>query len=373
MTHSDLIVIGGGVIGLSIAWEASQHGLSVTLLEDRAEVGRGCSWAAAGILPATNLKTATDPLERLRGLSHQLHPQWARKLRELTGIDTGLRRCGGLYVATTPGEAAALVGLQDYWKSDAIECRRLFPAELASVEPALQPMIQSQRLRLALQVPDEHQLRCPSHLKALEFVCRQAGVRVETSATARSFAESSRQVTVVTEHDTFHGGAMVLTAGSWSTLIGQQCGVSLQVVPVRGQMLLYRLPSPLFRHVINEGNRYFVAREDGHLLIGSCEEEVGFQEQTTTAALERFRHWAIGYYPALGALQPIKSWAGLRPGTVDGFPYIGRIPGRQNCFVATGHYRSGIHLSCGTAVVILDLITGQKPRIACDEFRVGRG
>ncbi len=166
---------------------------------------------------------------------------------------------------------------------------------------------------------------------------------------------------------------MVLTAGSWSTLIGQQCGVSLQVVPVRGQMLLYRLPSPLFRHVINEGNRYFVAREDGHLLIGSCEEEVGFQEQTTTAALERFRHWAIGYYPALGALQPIKSWAGLRPGTVDGFPYIGRIPGRQNCFVATGHYRSGIHLSCGTAVVILDLITGQKPRIACDEFRVGRG
>ncbi len=161
MTHSDLIVIGGGVIGLSIAWEASQHGLSVTLLEDRAEVGRGCSWAAAGILPATNLKTATDPLERLRGLSHQLHPQWARKLRELTGIDTGLRRCGGLYVATTPGEAAALVGLQDYWKSDAIECRRLFPAELASVEPALQPMIQSQRLRLALQVPDEHNCVAP--------------------------------------------------------------------------------------------------------------------------------------------------------------------------------------------------------------------
>ncbi len=376
MNSSHLIVLGGGVIGLSIAWEARRRGLRVTLLE-RNRIGGGASWTAAGILPPANPATSIDPIDQLRGLSHQLHPRWAAELHSATGIETGLRRCGGLYLATSPGEAAALLGLNAYWQAYEIKAERLTDAELLRLEPNLQSIIQSHTIRAAVRLEDEYQLRCPDHLKALRTACELSGVDVRESVTVEQFREvttaAGSHVEVTTAGPTFESQFAVVTAGAWSAELAAASEVAFQVIPVRGQMLLYRLPSAPFRHVINEGNRYFVARDDGHVLVGSCEEEVGFCEQTTPAALASFRVWAEGFLPELKHCPPVQSWAGLRPQTIDGFPYIGRVPQTTGLFVATGHYRSGIHLSCGTAVVMADLLTGIPPAMDLDPFRVGRG
>lgn len=372
MTHTDLTVIGGGVIGLSIAWEAARRGLQVALLE-RDAVGRGTSWTAAGILPPANDLTTADPIDRLRGLSHRLHPQWAADLQSATGIDNGLRHCGGLYLAMSPGEAAALTGLQQYWQSYDIQAVRYNTAELLADEPALQHGAAATQLRTAFLLPDEYQLRSPDHLAALRAACQQAGVQIHESTTVRKFTEQGRAVELETDGATFHSGAAVLAGGAWSSAIATASGIHFDMIPVRGQMLLYRLPQPPFRRVINEGNRYFVPRDDGHLLVGSYEEEVGFRTDTTAAAIASLRHWAEGLFPDLQSRQPDRTWAGLRPNTIDGFPYIGRVPDHQRLFVAAGHFRSGMHLSCGTAVAVVDLLTDTPPSLDLDAFRIGRG
>ncbi len=377
MTRTDLTVIGGGVIGLSIAWEAARRGMRVQLLE-RDQVGRGTSWAAAGILPPANLHSALDPLDRLRGLSHQLHPQWAEQLQAATGIDTGLRRCGGIYLATSAGEAAALVGLHQFWQSYAIESQALSDEQMRRDEPRLGEGLATTRFRAAYLLPDEYQLRSPDHLAALRAACQNAGVQIHEAAPVRTFAEQNfagqgRAVQVETDDGNFVSDRAVLTAGAWSSDIARVSGIDFDIIPVRGQILLYRLAEAPFRRVINEGHRYLVAREDGHLLVGSCEEEVGFRIETTAAATAALQSWAEAMLPELNSHRPLRSWAGLRPATVDGFPYLGRVPDTERLFVATGHFRSGLHLSCGTAVVMADLLTGQQPRIDLDAFRIGRG
>ena len=138
-------------------------------------------------------------------------------------------------------------------------------------------------------------------------------------------------------------------------------------------MILYRCPEKMLTHIINEGTRYMVPRKDGRLLVGSCEEEVGFDKSTTTEMLAELTALAESLVPQLRSTPVEKSWAGLRPGSFDGFPYLGPIPGLERAFVAAGHFRSGLHLSTGTAVTMGQLIRGLEPTINLDAFRVGRG
>jgi glycine oxidase len=137
-------------------------------------------------------------------------------------------------------------------------------------------------------------------------------------------------------------------------------------------MLLYRFSSPPFHHIINEGHRYLVPRDDGHVLVGSCEEEVGFQLGTTPQMVDTLARWAQGMLPQLRSMQPIRTWSGLRPATFDGYPIIGRVPQVENLFVAAGHYRSGIHLAPATAQLIADLVEHKPPVVDPAPFAVGR-
>jgi glycine oxidase len=125
--------------------------------------------------------------------------------------------------------------------------------------------------------------------------------------------------------------------------------------------------------VLNEGSRYLVARDDGHVLVGSTEEEAGFDKSTTSTAIEELTRLACDLVPELRRFAVEQTWAGLRPGTYDGFPYLGAVPGLENAFVAAGHFRSGLHLSTGTAVVMGQLMRGETPIIDLSPFRVGRG
>jgi glycine oxidase len=369
----DCLIIGGGVIGLSLADELSRSGLRVKLI-DRAVPGKEASWAGAGILPPAHRGAALHPWDQLRALSHELHPQWAARLKAETGIDNGYRRCGGLYLARTAGEAAALHAACPLWRTqEQIEVERLSPVQLARLEPALAPLVEASAVRAAYRLPDEGQLRNPHHLQALASACQLRGVELAGGVEALGFTlRGGRLEQVETTAGPLVADRFAITGGAWTRLLMEQLGLPNGILPVRGQMVLYACGARPFSHVINEGPRYLVPRDDGRVLAGSTEEEVGFDKRTTPEGLEELTQFAESLVPALSRDRIERTWAGLRPGSFDGFPYIGAVPGLANAFIAAGHFRSGLFTSTGTAVVLGELIRGQPPRIDLAPFHVGR-
>jgi glycine oxidase len=351
-------VLGGGVIGLSIARELAVSGLRVAVL-DQGPIGQEASWAGAGILPPANRATAEHSYDQLRGLSMELHPRWAAELREETGIDTGFARCGGLYLARSPGEAAALRGMSFAWEDEGIEVEQWDADRLASAEPKLAEFLPE--IRYCCWLPGEWQLRNPWHLRALAESCRRRGVELLPGHAVQDWAWiDDRLDRVITNVGEVTADQFCVCAGAWTQQILARLRLArTTILPIRGQMLLYRLENSWFHCVLNEGSRYVVPRADGHLLVGSTEEEAGFQKLTTEEGLADLRRFASGLLPPLADKSPVQSWAGLRPGTLDGLPYLGRIGGTRNGYVAAGHYRSGLYLSPATAVVMRQLMLQQ--------------
>ncbi|HZN35870.1 MAG TPA: glycine oxidase ThiO [Pirellulaceae bacterium] len=369
----DVLIIGGGVIGLSLAWDLARHGRSVQVI-DQGEPGREASWAGAGILPAAVRRTDQHPYEQLYGLAGELHSDWARDLHAATGIDNGYRRCGGLYLARTPGETAALAAWAAALRDEGIEVQQLSADRLAGLEPKLAVAQQSGRSAApCFHVPGEAQLRNPRHLQALSLACRAAGVTIASNTAASGAVITAGQVEAIeTSAGPLRAGQYCFTAGAWTGQLLSQLGISVGIVPIRGQMVLFRCAEPPVRHIINEGSRYLVPRDDGRLLAGSTEEEVGFDKRTTDDAIAELTRFARSLIPALAGAEIEQTWAGLRPGSFDGLPYLGRLPGLPNAFIASGHFRSGLSLSPATAVVMSQLIRDEPTEIDLAPFRVGR-
>ena len=368
----DCLIVGAGAIGLSLAYELACRGRSVRVVE-RGAVGRESSWAGAGIFPPANQATAIHPLDQLRGLSHRLHVEWSARLLAETGIDNQYQRCGGLYLARELGEAATLRAFAKELKELQIEVIEVPLDSLASLEPALSTVAAKGELRSAWLLPDEVQLRNPRHLQALLAACRQRGVQVDEQTEVVDLPiEQGHLQGVATHQDLLTAERYCLTSGSWTYGLLKRLGIETGIFPVRGQMVLYHTPQPILNHIISEGSRYLVPRRDGRLLVGSTEEEAGYDKRTTAAAIADLTEFAVGLVPALRTASIEQTWAGLRPATYDGFPYLGRIPDLDNAFVAAGHFRSGLHLSPGTAVVMSQLMYGEPPEIDLTPFRIRR-
>ena len=365
------IIIGGGVIGLTLAWELLGRGQRVSLLE-RDRIGRGTSWAASGILPPARLDTATDPLDRLRGYSHALFPKWAAELQRASGLDIGFRRCGGWYLAETPGERASMIGMTGFWRELGIECERQPLEQLGRREPGLEAWASMRPDAAAWWVPDECQVRSPDYLRALAIGVRDRGGELLEGCQVENLRESDAGGEVLVNGTWRRADSVVVCGGAWSGRIAQQFGLQHSLVPVRGQILLLRLNQPPLQSVVNVGNQYLVCRDDGRTLVGSVEEEVGFRTGTTPEVLQRLHDFACRVCPRLADAPVEKSWSGFRPMTFDGFPMIGRIPETRHLYVAAGHFRSGLHLSCGTAVCMADLMMGRQPVVDLAPFRVGK-
>lgn len=368
-------IVGGGVIGLSIAFELSSRDVEVIVI-DRNVIGGGTSWTAAGILPPANFGLASDPIDRLRGFSHSMYPKWVAELQEISGVDIELVRCGGWYLADSVGERASMAGMTQYWKELEIACETRSPQEAVAAEPTLRSWINNTPDAAAWFVEDEYQVRPPRLLKALRIACERQNVTVDEHSLVKEWHESAESVSLRIENqdgeriDTFDH--IVIASGVWSGLIAKEIHLEHSLIPIRGQMLLLKTPTPVVKSIINIGNRYMIARRDGHTLVGSCEEEVGFDGGTTPSTIDGLQKFAVQLSPELRDLKPVRSWSGLRPMTFDGFPMIGPVPNYPRTFVAAGHYRSGIHLAPGTASGIADFITKVKPVIDFDAFRVGK-
>lgn len=362
---TDCLILGGGVIGLSLAYELAGQGVRVRLV-DRTQPGTEASWAGAGILPPSSAHSGASPYEQLSALSLELHRQWAAELRESTGVDNGYRRCGAIYVADAPTAVDQLTQQADAWRAQHIACETPDKSQLARLEPAL-------RLpRLAVHVPDECQLRNPRHLRALLVACGRRGVVIDAGIEAHGWLRGgSRIVGVQTSAGLLTADRYCVTAGAWTRGLLSDVA-SCQLRPIRGQIVLLNDPRSTLRHIINDGPRYLVPRGDGRILVGSTEEDVGFDKRNTATAVADLLALAHAWVPDLSGAHVERCWAGLRPATPDRLPLLGRVADLENLFVAAGHFRSGLTLSTGTARVVGQLIRDQRPSIDLAPFSPAR-
>ena len=365
---SDCLVIGGGVVGLSLAYELAGRGRRVRVI-DASGPGREASWAGAGILPPAGAGDR-EPLEQLAALSNRLHAEWSAQLREATQIDNGFRRTGAIYLGQDPQEVRNLAQLAAWAHAREIVAQRLTRAELSELEPELQPQTATEA---AYFVPAESQLRNPRHLKALMIGCAQRGVEISPGVAAEDFEVRGDCIRAVcTNVGKISAEQNCITTGAWSAPIARKLGFTAAIKPIRGQIVLLAAARPIVSRIINEGSRYLVPRGDGRVLVGSTEEDVGFDRSTTAGAVSDLLAFALSLVPALESAQLERSWAGLRPASRDGLPYLGRVPGLENAFMAAGHFRGGLQLSTGTAVVMSELIEGRVPQIDLTPFRLDR-
>ena len=372
---TDCCIIGGGIIGLSIARELAGRGARVRVL---ARGGRRdtASWAGVGIFPPAPEWVGCGSYAALTAWSDRLHRQWAIELLTETGIDNGLRQCGGLYVATADGVDRLRAAARD-WRARGAECHDFDADGLAACEPALADDVGRGAVAGGILLPAEQSFRSPRHLEALEASCRLRGAIVTHEAEVRDVLRSRGGVDGVVAEvagtaETVRARHFVLAAGAWTGTLGDKFGLRIETRPIRGQILLLQLPRPVLTRIVNLGLHYLVPREDGHILVGSTLEDAGFVPATTDAAIARLRTVAHDLLGDVARVEPSRTWAGLRPGTVDGLPTIGAVPGLANAFVAAGHFRAGLHQSTGTAVLIADLIQGKRPLIDPAAFAADR-
>lgn len=364
---SDVVVVGGGVIGLSIAYVLSKEGVRVTLV-DRASFGQEASWAGAGIIAPGSENAPCSPSAALRSLSDRLHEEWSRTLRDETGLDNGYRRCGGVDVARNDEEDHELRSSAGRWRAEGIAFERLLPHDFARVEPALSPELVS-----AYYLPDRAQIRNPRHLRALEIACSQRGVTLRPGCPALGFeVRADRVLSVHTPEGGLPCDQVVVAAGAWTESLLSGLGPRILTPPVRGQIVLLRTGQKPLRRIVEHGTRYLVPRDDGRLLVGSTEESAGFEVRTTAEGVLGLIQAAIALCPSLADAEFERAWSGLRPGSLDHRPYLGPMPGYRNLFVASGHKRAGLQLSPGSAVILADLLLGRSPSIALTPFRLVR-
>ena len=367
LATSDVVIIGGGVIGLSIAYVLAGEGVSCTLLE-RGELGQEASWAGAGIISPGSEKPSRLPSAQLRTLSANLHEEWSRSLKESTGIDNGYRRSGGVDVALDDHDAAELRSSAGRWRDEGISHERLEPKEFSRVEPALGP-----RVKLAYFLPDRAQIRNPRHLRALGEASQIRGATLLPQTAVESLIlEGSRVTGVRTASGNFSCGQLIVAAGAWSESLLKTIGEELPTPPIRGQIVLFHPERPLLRRIVEHGTRYLVPRDDGRVLAGSTEEYAGFDRSTTEEGIRGLIEFAETICPVLRGVTVEKTWAGLRPGSLDRRPTIGPMAGWDNLIIATGHQRSGLQLSPGTAALVSDFVLGRTPRIDTRPFASDR-
>jgi len=370
--HSEILIVGGGVIGLSIARRLGRAGRRVRLLE-RGTCGREASWAGAGIISPRS-PHRKDPMARLVARSIELYQSFCSALREESGIDTEYDWCGELHLIfdenelnIARSEAGVVAGQTTESGKPLIQVYDA--AELREVEPATNPDALGGALyRSAAQV------RNPRLLQALRESCRRAGVVISEGTTVEDVVTAGEIVTGVrTETETIHCRRVILCAGAWSSRVHPHLDTLIPVHPVRGQMVLLRIDPKPFDRVICSGRSYLVPRRDGHILLGATEEpNAGFTTRSTAKGVAHLIDVGLRLVPGLADAGIQATWAGLRPGTPDDKPYLGPVPGFDGLIVATGHFRTGLTLAPVTAELVTSMIDGEGYDIDLSAFRPGR-
>jgi glycine oxidase len=361
MIAPDVVVAGGGVIGLSIAWQAAAKGLSVLVADPHP--ARGASWAAAGMLaPVTEVHYGEERLLQLNLDSQARYPAWARELNEASGLNCGYAETGTLVVARDADDNAALNDLFDFQRGLGLEVERLRAGECRRLEPSLAPTT-----RGGILVRGDHQIDNRALVEALLSACEREGVHLARNQVEHvDLAPGHVETVDLDDGERVPCRALVVAAGADSAGIrGLPQEVVPPVRPVKGQLLHLRGPRDqrLATHTIRGLEAYIVVRPDGRVVLGATVEEQGFDERPTAGGVHELLRAGFELIPGITELELVEASVGLRPASPDNAPLLGETA-VDGLVIATGHYRNGVLLAPVTGWAIAHLLaTGETPEI----------
>jgi glycine oxidase len=363
----DVIVIGAGAIGNSIGYQLARAGVKVMIL-DRGQVGREATGASAGMLMAQPDRGTPEPLAALASESARLFAPLADELKDRIGMDIGYRQAGRLQVAFDEAAEHQLRLERGYLVDHGAIVPWLDGAAALDVEPALNPAV-----RAAIYHANEYQLMPLAFAQALARAAADLGAVVrEGAAVDRLLIEGDRVVGVGLGEETIRAGEVVIANGAWAGAWSTPLEMPMPIRPIRGQLVALRTPGTALRTVIGTGDGYALTKPDGSTIVGTTVEDVGFDARPTAAAVRRLLTIAPQLAPRLADATVVAAWAGLRPGTADGLPLIGRVARWRGVIVACGHFRSGILLAPVTGELVSDLVARRRPRLVLEAFDPGR-
>lgn len=360
--YSDIIVIGGGLIGCGIAAQLASNGLKVSLFE-RGELMKEASWAAAGMLAPQSELTAITPLFLLCQKSLAIYPEFAKKLYEETELDPCYRAEGSLQLAFNQASAQELDKKLSWQISAGLNLRKLTSNEIKEFVPSISSEVVS-----GYYLPDEHQV---DNRKLIESIVKQAqiaGVDFHLgSQVSEIIIEQNKAVGIIANGERYLASKIINAAGSWASLFSLSNfpkQILPEIKPVRGQMLAIKASPKTLTYTLHSGHIYLVPRFDGTIIIGSTTEHVGYDKNVTINGLESLSKEAKKIIPELANASLVSVWAGLRPASIDLLPVLGEHNQLPGLIFATGHYRNGILLAPITINLLSKLvITGKTDEL----------
>lgn len=358
----DYLIIGGGISGLLTALELRRAGLKVCVLEKNT-TGQESSWAGGGILSPLYPWRYPEAVTALAQWSQAHYPSYAHELHQQSGIDPEYVGNGLLILDSEEVQAA-----QTWAAANQVNLQYLSDEHaVKTCEPELVDYAQ------ALWMPEVGQLRNPRLMKSLRQAVLNAGVEIREHCPALNLQTAGQQITgVVTPQGAVNAGHVVVTSGAWSDGVLASLNLGLPVEPVRGQMIVFAAQAGLVSRIVLANQHYVIPRRDGHVLVGSTVEYVGFDKHTTDTALEELKYAGFNLIPRLADYEVTKHWAGLRPGSKHGIPYIGEHPEIKGLFVNAGHFRNGVVLGIASARLLADIALQRTPILDPQPYRVGR-
>ncbi len=352
--QQQVVIVGGGVIGLLTAFNLATQGRAVVLL-DRADLGQESSWAGGGIVSPLYPWRYSPAVTALAHWSQDFYPQLAAQLFAATGVDPEVYTTG-LYWLDLDDEDAALA-----WA--AREGRPLSKVDVSAAHDAVPAL--GGGYSQAIYMANVANVRNPRLVKSLKAaLLALPGVTIQEQCEVDGFVlDGDTVVGVNTPAGPILGDQVVLAAGAWSGELLAKLGLLLPVEPVKGQMILYSCAPDFLSSMVLAKGRYAIPRRDGHILIGSTLEHAGFDKTPTRFALDSLKASAVELIPGLADAEVVGHWAGLRPGSPEGIPYIGEVPGFKGLWLNCGHYRNGLVLAPASCQLFADLLLEQVPII----------
>jgi glycine oxidase len=351
---SDIVIVGGGVIGLSLAYRLALERASVTVLE-KGQIGQEASIAGAGILAPQAEMDQMSPLTELCVASRNLYAGFVQEFVSRTGLDIEFSKSGLLYVALSETERIELEKRYQWQRQFGLLVHQLTRQEALQVESGLSPEV-----RAALFFPEEAYVDNVRLLEALKIACGLLQVRLVTGCQAISIkSEGPRIKGVNTNLGLWAAEKVIIAAGCWSSMIDSPLPYKVPIKPARGQLIAVKPPALFLKHIVYSANGYLVPRRDGRVFLGSTVEWVGYDKNVTLEGLRHIIFWTLAIFPEMKSFALSSCWAGLRPYCEDGAPVLGSAE-IEGLYFATGHFRNGLLLAPITAKLMTDLIITDK-------------